>query len=79
MRKCHWCDIIFQVINATKSISRVLGTRGMNIKSHVSDIDKPHLSRYKDLKLPKASNEGFIKEYSHKMIPSISSLQSNSL
>ena len=60
-------------------MSHIIGSRGMYIKSHVSDIDKPHLSRYKDLKLPKAYNKGFIKEYSHNMIPSISSLQSNSL
>ena len=55
-------------------MSHVIGSRGMYIKSHVSDIDKPHLSRYKDLILPKAYNKGLIEEYLHKMIPSISSL-----
>ena len=45
--KCLWCDVIFQVINATKALSHVIGTKIIHIKQCTASIDQDCLSRYK--------------------------------
>ena len=47
--KCLWCNVIFQVINATKALYHVIETKRMHIKRCISSIYQYHLSRYKDL------------------------------
>ena len=43
--KCLWCDVKFQVINATKSLAHVIGTECININRCTASIDKVYLSR----------------------------------
>ena len=45
--ECLCCNIVFQGINATKYIARVIGTRSMHINICLSSIYQDHLSRYK--------------------------------
>ena len=79
-RKCLWCDVIFQGINSTKALARVIGTRSMHINDRESfaPICQYHLSRYKDPKIIKAVNKGIINNYLYKMISSISRLKDKS-
>ena len=42
--KCLWCDVTFQVINATKALAHVIGTKIMHIKRCISSIDQAYLS-----------------------------------
>ena len=71
-RKCLWCDVIFQGINSTKALARVIGTRSIHIKRCFAEIDQYHLSRYKNLHPMKLSKKGLIDYYSLKMISYIS-------
>ena len=41
--QCLWCNKSIQGINATKSLSHVLGKKGMNIKSVYVPKDKYHI------------------------------------
>ena len=77
-RKCLWCDVIFQVINSTKALARVIGTRSIHIKRCFAEIHQYHLSRYKEPQIIKAVNKGIINNYFHKMISSISRLKDKS-
>ena len=47
--KCLWCVIKFQVINVTKALAQVIGTKYMHIKRCTASIDQAYLSRYKKL------------------------------
>ena len=76
--KCLWCDVKFQGIDATKSLSHVIGTKSMHIKRCTASIDQAHLSRYKELHKIKATKKGLLNDYSQKMISSISRLQDKS-
>ena len=76
--KCLWCNIEFQVINATKALAHVIGTKCMHIDRCMASIDQSHLSRYKVLQTIKAAKKGLLNDYLHKMISSISRLQDKS-
>ena len=76
--KCLWCNVIFQGINATKSVARVIRTKFMHINRFRYPIDKKHLSWYKYLQLIKSDNNSLIDDYSHKIISSVLRLQDNS-
>ena len=75
---CLWCDFTFQGINTTKALAHVIGTKSMHIKRCTDSIDQAHLSRYKELQQIKAANKGLLKDYSQKMISSVSRLQDKS-
>ena len=75
---CLWCNIEFQVINATKALDHVIGTKCMHIDRCMASIDQSHLSRYKVLQTIKAAKKGLLNDYLHKMISSISRLQDKS-
>ena len=49
--KCLWCDVTFQVINATKALAHVIGTKSMHINRCTDSIDQAYLSRYKELQV----------------------------
>ena len=76
--KCLWCDFTFQVINATKALAHIIGTKCMYIKKCTASIDQAHISRYKEFQQIKASKKGLLNDYSQKMISSISCLQDKS-
>ena len=76
--KCLWCDVKFQGINATKSLTYVIGTKSIHIKRYTTSIDQYYLSRYKELQKIKAAKKGLLNDYSQKMISSISRLQDKS-
>ena len=44
--QCLWCNQMIQGINATKALARVLGKKGMHIKSFYITKDKYHITRY---------------------------------
>ena len=71
---CLWCNVKFQGINATKSLTHVIGTKCMHIKRCTASIDQD-LSRCKDLHKIKATKKGLLNDYSQKMISYISRLQ----
>ena len=62
--QCLWCNTIFQGINATKALARILGKRGVYIESFYSSINKTHITRYQDLQHFKAAWKGVIHNYS---------------
>ena len=64
--KCLWCDVKFQVINATKDLFHVIGTKCMHINRFTASIDKSYLSRYKELQKIKAAKKGLLNYYSQK-------------
>ena len=74
-----WCDVTFQGIYATKSLSHVIGTQSMHIKRCTASIDQAYFSRYKELQKIKASNKGLLNYYYQTTISSISRFQDNSL
>ena len=47
--QCSWCNQCFQGINATKALARVLGNKGMHIKSCYVAKDKAHTTRHQEL------------------------------
>ena len=47
--QCLWCNKIFQVINATKALSHVLGEKGMHNKICYVPKDKYHITRYQEI------------------------------
>ena len=52
-----WCTKVFQVINATKALASVLGTKGMNIKSCYFPKDRSHITINQELQhLKKSQN-----------------------
>ena len=72
--KCLWCNIKFQVINATKALDHVIGTKFVRIKICIASTYQYYLLRYKDLQKIKAANKGLLNYYSQKMIASVSHL-----
>ena len=69
--KCLWCNIIFQGINAKKSIDHVIGAKYMHTKRYQASINKSHLPIYKYLNKHKDAKKGLINDYLHKMISSV--------
>ena len=65
---------IFQGINTTKALDRVLGIRCMRINSFNAEIDKAHLSRYKYLKKYKSSKNNVLNDQLHKVHSSIAGI-----
>ena len=57
--KCRWWDVKFQVINATKALAHVVGTKFMHINRCTSSIDQAYLSRYKECSKSKLPRKGF--------------------
>ena len=76
--KCRWWDVKFQVINATKYLAHVIGTKSIHLKILTASIDPDYLSRYKELNQIKAAKKGILNDYSQKLISSISRLQDKS-
>ena len=76
--QCFWCNNIFQVINATKVLDRVLVTKGVYIKSCYASMDKYPLTIYQELQHFKAARKVAIKDYSENIKSSISILQNKS-
>ena len=64
--KCLWCDVTFQVINAKKALTHVIGTKSMHIKQCKSSIDQSYLSQYKELEQIKSAKKGLLNDYSQK-------------
>ena len=60
---CLWCDFTFQGINATKALTRVIGTKCIHIKRCTASIDKAGISRYKELQQIKAAKKGLLNYY----------------
>ena len=56
--KCLWCNVKFQVFNATKSLAHVVGTKCMHIKRSTASVDQAYLSRYKELQKINAAKNG---------------------
>ena len=76
--KCLWCNVKFQGINETKSLTGVIGTKCMHIKRYISSIDQYHLSIYKELQKNKSAKKDLLNDYLQNMISSISRLQDKS-
>ena len=76
--QCLWCNKVFQGINATKALSRVLGKEGMHIKSCYVPKDKYNITRYQELHNFKQDRKCVLLDYSEKMKAYISSLQNKS-
>ena len=76
--QCLWCNQSFQGINATKALARVLGKKGMNIKSCYVAKYKAHRTRYQELQHYKQTRKGVILNYSENIRASITSLQNKS-
>ena len=62
--QCLWCNQTFQGINATKALARVLGKKGMPIKSCYVAKDKYHTTRYQELQHYKQDQKGVLIDYS---------------
>ena len=62
---CLWCGITFQGINAAKALDRVIGIRGLHIKSYNASIDKAQISRYKDIQKYKAAKKTVLNDHLH--------------
>ena len=62
--QCLWCNIIFQGINAAKTVARALGKNGMYIKSFYVPKDKVHITRYQELHNCKQTQKGVLLDYS---------------
>ena len=73
-RKCLWCNTSFQGINANKALDRVLGKKGMHIKSCYVTREKSHIIRYQELKHYKQTWKGVLLDYSENIKSSITSL-----
>ena len=44
--QCLWCNASFQGINATVALARLLGKKGMHIKSCYVPYEISHITRY---------------------------------
>ena len=73
-----WCNQCFQVINATKALARILGKKGMHIKSCYVAKEKAQTTRYKELQHYKQTWKGIVLDYSENIRASITSLQNKS-
>ena len=62
--QCLWCNQTFQGINATKALDRVLGKKGMHIKSCYFLKDKAHKIRYQELHNYKHTRKGVLIDHS---------------
>ena len=76
--KSLWYKVIFQGINATKALARIIGTKYMHINICRSSIYQAHLSIYKYLQKIKSAKKVILNDYSQKNISSISGLQDKS-
>ena len=75
---CLWCDINFQVINYTKSLAHVIGTRGVHIRVFVMLLIKLVFKDTNIFIIKKSAKKGLINDYSYRVISSISCLQDTS-
>ena len=69
--QCLWCNTMFQIINATKSISHILGKKGIYIKSCYVPKDKAHIKIYQGPQKYKQAQKVALHEYPEKIKASI--------
>ena len=75
--KCIWCDNTSQVINNTKALARVLGTKGIHINICFAAIYKACITRYKQLQHFKAASKVIIEDCSENINSSVSCFNNN--